>query len=254
MPVEIGQTYGRLKVLYKCKDPYISPSGYKASKYHVQCSCENKTEFDVIGTSLTSGNTKSCGCLAMEHAKTKLAQAGEKTRFKLANSENEAINSYDLTGEHGVGYTYDTNEPFYFDLEDYEKIKEYHWRFKDSGYVVSPPSEGSLYLHRFVMDCTDPKKDVDHIFHDLKDCRKSQLRICEHYQNLIASKTYSNNTSGRKGVCWDKNREKWVVTITVNKKTHHIGRFVSYEDAVKAREEAEKIYHGEYHYEDLLGI
>ena len=251
MPVEIGKTYGRLTVLYKCEEPYISPSGYKASKYHVICSCENKKEFDVIGASLTSGNTKSCGCLAMEHAKTKLMKAGEKTRFKL---KDDSVNNYDLTNENGIGYTYDTKEPFYFDLEDYDKIKNYHWHFKESGYVISLQSEGNLYLHRLVMDCWDDTKDVDHIFHKLNDCRKSQLRICEHYQNLISSKNYSNNTSGRKGVCWDKDRNKWVVTITVNKKTHHIGRFENFEEAVKAREDAEKIYHGEYHYEDLSSI
>lgn len=35
MPVEIGKTYGRLTVLYKCKEGYVSPSGYRMSKFHV---------------------------------------------------------------------------------------------------------------------------------------------------------------------------------------------------------------------------
>lgn len=244
MPVEIGKTYGRLTVLYKSDTPYISPKGRKQSKYHVICSCDKHTEFDVIGRSLVTGNTKSCGCLN-EERKEEFLKNGEKTRFKVKDG---AKNIYDLSGEYGIGYTYDTNEPFYFDLEDYEKIKPYLWKFKDSGYVISIQNQKTIYLHRLVMDCIDSKKDVDHIFHDLKDCRKSQLRICDHYQNLISSKTYSNNTSGRKGVIWNKERNKWEASITCNKKTYYLGRFDKFEDAVLARENAEKKYHKEYHY------
>ena len=247
MPVEIGKTYGRLTVLYKCEEPYISPSGYRASKYHVICSCENRTQFDVIGASLTSGNTKSCGCLAMEHAKTKLMKAGEKTRFKL---KGEGNNSYDLTGEYGIGYTYDTKEPFYFDLEDYDKIKNYHWYFKDSGYIISLPSEGTIYLHRLVMNCEDPNKDVDHIFHNKEDCRKKNLRICEHFENMISQKIRIDNISGVKGICFDKNREKWMAYITYNKKRINLGRFSNKEDAIKKRKEAEELYFREYNYID----
>ena len=94
------------------------------------------------------------------------------------------------------------------------------------------------------------RADVDHRNHITYDNQKSNLRICKHHQNITASKTYSNNTSGRKGVHWDKNKNKWHVSITYNKKTHFIGRYTNFEDAVKAREEAEKIYHKEYHYDD----
>ena len=35
-------------------------------------------------------------------------------------------NKYDLSGEYGIGY--DSNgQKFYFDLEDYDKIKNYCW-------------------------------------------------------------------------------------------------------------------------------
>ena len=35
-------------------------------------------------------------------------------------------NVYDLSGEYGIGYTL-KGEEFYFDLEDYDKIKDYCW-------------------------------------------------------------------------------------------------------------------------------
>lgn len=58
-------------------------------------------------------------------------------------------------------------------------------------------------------------------------------------------KKRSTNTSGRTGVNWDKERDKWNATITFNNKTIHIGRFGSFEEATAAREEAELKYFGE---------
>jgi len=98
-----------------------------------------------------------------------------------------------------------------------------------------------------IMNSTGDKV-VDHIDHITFNNRKYNLRICEHFENHINSKTYSNNTSGRKGVGWDKSRNKWIASITYNKKQMHLGRFEEFEDAVKAREEAEEIYHKEFIY------
>ena len=52
-----------------------------------------------------------------------------------------------------------------------------------------------------------------------------------------------NNTSGHKGVSWDKRREKWFVSLNVHGKRISIGRFADYDEAVAAREEAEAIYY-----------
>jgi hypothetical protein len=49
-----------------------------------------------------------------------------------------------------------------------------------------------------------------------------------------------NNTSGHKGVWWDKNREMWEAYIQVHGKRKYLGRYHKYEDAVKARELAEE--------------
>ena len=47
---------------------------------------------------------------------------------------HKKYNTYDLTGEYGIGYT-SKDEEFYFDLEDYDKIKDYCWRITMQGYV-----------------------------------------------------------------------------------------------------------------------
>ena len=260
MPVEIGKTYGRLTVLYKCDYFYHAPSKPKshASMYHVRCNCDAHTEFDVLGQSLTSGNTRSCGCLQKENKA--FFDGGKAFRFQRKDKDGNIVtateNEYDLSGEYGIGYTYDNHTPFYFDLEDYDLIKQYMWKMKESGYIIAEQyidnsHHRTIYLHRLVLGLGDrkqDKKDVDHIFHNKTDCRKQNLRICEHFQNTTSQKTRTDNTSGKKGVYWDKSRGKWGAIITYNKKHYYLGRFDNFEDAVAAREEAEEKIHNEYNY------
>lgn len=51
------------------------------------------------------------------------------------------------------------------------------------------------------------------------------------------------NTSGVKGVSWCKSRNVWESYINVHSKRIHLGRFSRFEDAVKARRDAEEKYH-----------
>lgn len=241
MSVQEGEKYGRLTTRY-----VNGRTKNRAKIWHCYCDCGN--EIDVSSVSLTSGNTKSCGCLQKET----ITKIGINTRFQKGWSLEDGLvpeNKYDLSGEYGIGYT-PRGEQFYFDIEDYDKIKSYLWRTKEDGYIICQELDRTIRMNRLVMDCTEQNKDVHHKNHIVYDNRKHNLEICEHYQNMIATKTYSNNTSGRKGVYWDKSRNKWMVSITANKKTYHIGRYDNFDDAVKAREEAEKTYHKEYHYDD----
>lgn len=49
-----------------------------------------------------------------------------KGQFLKGNHINKKYNAYDLTKDYGKGYTLDGVE-FIFDLEDYDKIKDYCW-------------------------------------------------------------------------------------------------------------------------------
>ena len=51
-----------------------------------------------------------------------------------------------------------------------------------------------------------------------------------------------DNTSGVKGVNYDKRKNLWVARITVNGKRKYLGRRKKFEDAVKLRKDAEKKY------------
>ncbi|RGX57740.1 AP2 domain-containing protein [Thomasclavelia ramosa] len=55
-------------------------------------------------------------------------------------------------------------------------------------------------------------------------------------------KINKNNSSGHKGVHYDKQRKKWVAQITFQRKNHNLGRFNTLEEAVEARKKAEELY------------
>lgn len=59
--------------------------------------------------------------------------------------------------------------------------------------------------------------------------------------NNLTSKISKANTSGIKGVSWNKSREKWEVQITFKGKNYHLGRYDRIEDAAEIRAIAEKI-------------
>ena len=128
------------------------------------------------------------------------------------------------------------------DLDDVDRIKDYKWSKTVQGYATS---SDKVLLHRFIMNC--PKdKVIDHINHKTLDNRKSNLRICEKYQNEWNRGLYSHNKSGTTGVYFNKNKKKWHARIECNKKTVHLGYFEDIDEAIKARKEAEVKYFKEY--------
>lgn len=108
------------------------------------------------------------------------------------------------------------------DKEDEVKIAGYkcHAYKKEDGrlYVKIHIRGKVISLHRFLMNVTDPKIDIDHRDGDGLNNRKSNLRPCTHSENLRNQKLSKANTSGFKGVLWEKRYKKWFARLYVNKK------------------------------------
>lgn len=154
---------------------------------------------------------------------------------------------YDLSGEYGIGYT-SKGEEFYFDLEDYDKIKIFSWCISDNGYVIATNSKNKrIYLHRLIMNCNSDRV-VDHINHNTLNNRKYNLRVCTSSNNNMNKGKRTDNTSGVVGVSWSKNTNSWISQIEVDKRALYLGAFEDFEDAVEARKQAEEKYFGEYRY------
>jgi hypothetical protein len=58
--------------------------------------------------------------------------------------------------------------------------------------------------------------------------------------------TQVNNTSGYKGVCWNKKNSKWLARIRINNKRIYLGYFDNIFDADAAYKLAAIKFHGEY--------
>ena len=162
------------------------------------------------------------------------------------------VNKYDLSGDYGVGWTSNTNKEFYFDLEDYEKIKGYSWSESSGGYIRTSKNNEDIRMHRLVLMIDDPSAHVDHIGHNLKDNRKSKLRPTTCHNNTMNKKLLSNNTSGVTGVSWEDKSKKWHAYIWYNGKTIHLGRFNDFDKAVSARINAENYYFKDFSYRNSM--
>jgi len=209
----IGKKFGRLTVL---EYAYTDEHRYKFYK----CICDCKTEKNIRKSSLKSGHTKSCGCLR---------------RYNSFSIHDNVVSVSVLNNK----------EHILLDLEDWENLKEYTFHIGSNGYASCLYFGERKRMHQIIMK-TPIGKVTDHINGNRLDNRKSNLRICSQLENAHNSKISSINTSGTKGVYWDKSRNKWAAQIKYDYKAYGLGRFNNIEDAIQAREEAEIKYFGEF--------
>lgn len=164
----------------------------------------------------------------------------------------ENKNKYKIIDNYVIGY--DSKERiFYFDLEDYELVSKYRWYVHTSGYVRTSVYDTNtkkitqIQLHRLIMNAYNDVI-IDHISGERNDNRKRNLRIADYSTNMMNSRISQNNTSGVKGINYDKDVGKWRARIQVNNKRMSLGSFSDIEKAIRARKQAEEKYFGEYSY------
>ena len=219
-----GKDFGNLHVIEKVG---INKAG--ASLWKCQCSCNSFVT--VEHARLTSGNTKSCGCL----------------RKQLTSERFQKSNVFDLTGEFGIGWTTNTNKEFYFDLADYDLIAQYAWSedIAKNGYSsLRTRVKGSSRTVK--MTTILGFKRYDHINRNALDNRRCNLRPASAQENARNRSRQRNNTSGFIGVAFEKHTSNWIAYIKISQKTKKLGRFKEKDDAIKARLEAEAKYYGEF--------
>lgn len=230
-----GMVFGKLTVLEQGED-YVSPNGKeRKARWKCRCSCDGK-EILVCGLELKRGHTTSCGC----------ALKGRKNHKKY--------NRYEIKDNYVVMYT-SKDEPFYVDLEDFEKVRNICWHKDANGYLIGLVNGKNTFLHRYITNC--PKNMIpDHIHgvESIHDNRKSNLRIVTPSQNNMNQKMRLDNKSGVRGVYWDKVEQKWRAEISINGKKKHLGRFDDFEEAVRIRKEMEEKYFGEYSFDNSQKI
>lgn len=232
-PSIIGRKFDRLTVINR--DP--------ENKDKVICQCECGNIISVYTGNLYCKYTRSCGCFMKES----ISQRCRKYNDYII--KNNYIEWKDSSGN-----------IFYTDIEDFDLVYPHCWHKDHYGRIVcnSNIAEKTSYmkLHRLIMGVIDQDSSIiiDHINHNQSDNRKCNLRIVTQTQNMQNVSLRSNNTSGCTGVRWNKRKNKWYSSITVNKHVISLGYYADFNEAVKVRKDAEEKYFGEYSYDNSIKL
>ena len=194
-----GIRFGRLLVINR---EYV---GNRNPKW--KCVCDCGKEHITTGSSLRSGDSKSCGCLRKELT-TKHGMCGTITYTSWACMVARATGTYKDP----------VNSKYYENISACEEWLVFENFYNDMG---ERPSTN------FSIDRIDPN-----------------LGYCKENCRWADKTTQARNTNsdGMNGVNWREDRGKWCVSITVGGRNKYIGLVEDLDAAKKLRKEAEEVY------------
>ena len=138
------------------------------------------------------------------------------------------------------------------DDNDFDKISKYTWNIDRNQNIFYAKTniringkQIKLKMHRFIMGAVRGQQ-IDHINGNGLDNRKCNLRFCTIAENRRNVGRQKNNTSGYKGVYFNKRRGKYSSEIMADSKKIFLGYFTTIEEAYAAYCEAAKKYHGKF--------
>lgn len=106
-----------------------------------------------------------------------------------------------------------------------------------NGYIRIRINNVLHYAHRlawmYVHGC-NPTSLVDHIDRNPQNNALQNLRLATPKQNNENTSINTKNTSGFRGVSFNKQRGKWSAYVKHNGKKHHLGLFLTAQDAAIA--------------------
>ncbi|MBX0320335.1 hypothetical protein [Shouchella clausii] len=206
-----GHEFGRLKVIKEVEK--------RKGKRYFLCECECGKSKIIQLNSLRHRNVRSCGCLIGEKA--------TQTHTK------------DLTGKR-------FGRLVAVEIIGKDKKKNVNiWRCRcDCETLVDVRADHLTSLETQSCGCLKKEQDEKNLL------RKDRDYVDGQNIHLLNDTLYKNNTSGVRGVSFEKRSGKWRAYIRVKNNHMELGLFADKQDAVKARKEAEEKYHNPYKYKE----
>lgn len=232
-----------------------------------RCRCDCGQEVLVEATKILHQKTKSCGCLRGKKSRDLTGERfGKLTVLHRCNDQDKknvhwecqcdcgntvAVSTKDLLDgrirDCGCMQTFDQNRKardltgqrfgklVALEATTERKDGSVVWICEcDCGSRILVPC--NLLTSGRVKSCGCLKRDNHQAFEHLNYVDQTCI------ESIESRKIRKDNTSGHTGV--QRYRNKWRANITFQKETHHLGLFDTYDDAVKARIEAEEKYFG----------
>ena len=205
------QRFGRLTV----RRTYSARDKSGQSRSFCECVCDCGTTVDVRTDSLTSKRTTSCGCASQKNLFRRLDLSGKRFGRIVA-------------------------------IKDTGKLK-YHspvWLCRCDCGTVFETTTSSLYSAKSC-GCYARERAIETGTIFLR--QELENSVIDHTNiRLIGNGIIKSNTSGVRGVHWDKSRNKWLAQINFKGKHYYLGRFRDIADAEKAYIYAEEQTHGKF--------
>lgn len=109
-------------------------------------------------------------------------------------------------------------------------VECYFWHKSNSGYATARINGRLVMMHRLLVDCP-AGSEIDHINRNKLDNRRVNLRVVSRAENSLNVGLRNTNTSGYKGVSWNKSARKYSAQITHKGTSYYLG---VYEDPQEA--------------------
>ncbi len=203
-----GKKFGKLLVL---KRDEAAPVG--RSKWICQCDCGNTVS--VYRNHLTTGNTVSCGC------------------------ERIGMNSRDISGKR-------FGRLFVLERTENKSRNVYIYKCKcDCGKICY--ISGAHLRNGATKSCGCYSSEVSHNNIKLAKEKRSEFYVNDTDVLIISKETLqANNTSGCRGVSFDKSVNLWKAYINFRGKRYYLGSSTDIKDAIAYRKEAEENIFGNF--------
>lgn len=263
-----GETYEKLTIVERLDERYCGKNGATQVQWRAECECGNSV---LVTSSQWSAKIKtSCGCWSKRvHMFENGERLGKLTVIEYLGNTEEGRHMWRCICDCGDeriadASTLRSREDIackYCGYHNKSDTTEYRsWINMISRCTNPNNSRYSDYGERGITVCErwlnsfenfledmgekpDPKYSLDRIntngrYHP-DNCRWTTDE--EQARNRRVGRS---NTSGQRGVHWEKNSSSWVVRITVSGNRFILGKFSSKEDAIRCRKKGELKYWG----------
>ena len=208
----VGKKFGRLLILSE----YRSKTGRKM--FNCKCECGNLTKVFASNILRKPANTKSCGCLRKEvtrETKTKHKGSGTHLFYVWCGMRDRCRNKNSTIFEHYGG----KGIKICAEWEDFKSFRTW------------------ALLNGYKKNLTIERIDNNGNYTPNNCCWATM-------QVQVINKEYGHNTSGCRGVYFDKSENKWRGQVILNKKIAFSKRFDDFEEACVVTTQKRKEIHG----------